>query len=267
MRDRDPARGRPRRLERDRDRDRARGSAQLGGAASSSPDELAALALAVETEDLGIAAGPQDRLIQAHEGLLYMDFSESADGPLRAARPGRAAAAVRRLAARQRASRRAPCTPTCARRYARATGEPGRRSREIAELAERGRECLRDGRRPRARPRCSTANVDARARLVELDPRHLRHDRARPRARRGGQLRRLGRRDRRHRPGGATIERAARRVRGRGLRALRAPSRPATVFPPDGGLLGGRGDRRAGAEMPGDRAQRCRSAAASAVSR
>ena len=34
------------------------------------------MALAVETEDLGIAAGPQDRLVQAHEGLLYMDFAD-----------------------------------------------------------------------------------------------------------------------------------------------------------------------------------------------
>ena len=39
------------------------------------PDELAAMALAVEAEDLGIAAGPQDRFVQAHEGLLYMDFA------------------------------------------------------------------------------------------------------------------------------------------------------------------------------------------------
>jgi glucuronokinase len=35
---------------------------------------LAEMALAVETEDLGIAAGMQDRLVQAHEALLAMDF-------------------------------------------------------------------------------------------------------------------------------------------------------------------------------------------------
>lgn len=33
------------------------------------------LALAVETEELGIAAGLQDRVIQVYEGLVYMDFS------------------------------------------------------------------------------------------------------------------------------------------------------------------------------------------------
>jgi galactokinase/mevalonate kinase-like predicted kinase len=38
------------------------------------PDELAALALAVETEDLGIAAGLQDRVAQAYEGLTFMEF-------------------------------------------------------------------------------------------------------------------------------------------------------------------------------------------------
>jgi glucuronokinase len=33
------------------------------------------LALAVETEDLGIAAGLQDRVIQVYEGLVFMDFA------------------------------------------------------------------------------------------------------------------------------------------------------------------------------------------------
>ena len=40
------------------------------------PDELAAMALAVEAEDLGIPAGPQDRVAQAHQGLVHMDFSD-----------------------------------------------------------------------------------------------------------------------------------------------------------------------------------------------
>lgn len=38
------------------------------------PARLAEFALAVETEDLGIVAGPQDRVVQAHEGLMFMDF-------------------------------------------------------------------------------------------------------------------------------------------------------------------------------------------------
>ncbi len=39
------------------------------------PAELAALALSVETKELGIAAGLQDRVVQAYGGLTYMDFS------------------------------------------------------------------------------------------------------------------------------------------------------------------------------------------------
>ena len=39
------------------------------------PAALAELVLAVEVEDLGIAAGPQDRYAQAHEGLVLMDFA------------------------------------------------------------------------------------------------------------------------------------------------------------------------------------------------
>jgi glucuronokinase len=41
-----------------------------------SPDHLAEFALAVETEELGIVAGLQDRLTQAYGGLLFMDFTD-----------------------------------------------------------------------------------------------------------------------------------------------------------------------------------------------
>jgi len=39
------------------------------------PGPLASLALAVETEELGLAAGLQDRVAQTHGGLLLMDFA------------------------------------------------------------------------------------------------------------------------------------------------------------------------------------------------
>lgn len=39
------------------------------------PDELATFALAVETEDIGLVAGLQDRVSQAYEGLTFMDFA------------------------------------------------------------------------------------------------------------------------------------------------------------------------------------------------
>lgn len=41
------------------------------------PDELALAALEAETEELGIAAGPQDRVVQSHGGLVMMDFANS----------------------------------------------------------------------------------------------------------------------------------------------------------------------------------------------
>jgi glucuronokinase len=41
------------------------------------PDEVARIALRAEVEGLGIAAGPQDRVVQAHGGLVSMDFGHS----------------------------------------------------------------------------------------------------------------------------------------------------------------------------------------------
>lgn len=42
--------------------------------------ELPALALSVETDELGIAAGLQDRVVQAYGGLVFMDFAPTALG-------------------------------------------------------------------------------------------------------------------------------------------------------------------------------------------
>lgn len=39
------------------------------------PAQLATLALSVETEELGLPAGLQDRVIQAYEGCVFMDFN------------------------------------------------------------------------------------------------------------------------------------------------------------------------------------------------
>lgn len=41
------------------------------------PGDLAEMVLAVEAEDLGLAAGPQDRYAQAHGGLVLMDFAHT----------------------------------------------------------------------------------------------------------------------------------------------------------------------------------------------
>jgi hypothetical protein len=47
------------------------------GAASIglSRDRLASFVLKIETEELGITAGLQDRVVQAYEGLVHMDFT------------------------------------------------------------------------------------------------------------------------------------------------------------------------------------------------
>lgn len=44
------------------------------------PADLADVALAVETEDLGIVAGLQDRVAQAYEGLTFMEFGAACNG-------------------------------------------------------------------------------------------------------------------------------------------------------------------------------------------
>ncbi|UTI66618.1 hypothetical protein NBH00_10490 [Paraconexibacter antarcticus] len=48
---------------------------------------LPMVALAVEAEDLGIAAGPQDRVVQAAGGLVAMDFARGGLGTARAVDP------------------------------------------------------------------------------------------------------------------------------------------------------------------------------------
>ena len=40
------------------------------------PPLQAKLALETETKELGVPAGPQDRVIQVYEGLVYMDFAK-----------------------------------------------------------------------------------------------------------------------------------------------------------------------------------------------
>jgi glucuronokinase len=137
------------------------------------PTELAELALAAETEELGIPAGPQDRVVQAYEGLVYMDFGGGLAGerfelldpallpPLFIAY----AASAPRPSAAVHADLR--------RRFERRDGAVVAALEEIAALAEAGRRCLLDGDRRRL-GELMVANVAARARIIELDPRHLR---------------------------------------------------------------------------------------------
>ena len=133
------------------------------------PAALAELVLAVEVEDLGIAAGPQDRYAQAHEGARAHGL-RGRPAARRAPRPRAAARALPRVAPRRRRD--------LARR-ARRPARPGRRAARCAR-AWRGSPTTR-ARRPapcapattRAFARALDGSFDERAALMELDPRHV----------------------------------------------------------------------------------------------
>lgn len=133
--------------------------------------ELAEMALAAETEELNTLAGPQDRLAQAHEGLVHMDFRQI---PWRAKlldtarmppalvawdpEPGRDSGAVHDdVRARWEA------------------GDPGVRGvlAEFPVLVAEGLECLRSGDHRRLRALVDE-NFDLRARIFPIDERQRR---------------------------------------------------------------------------------------------
>jgi glucuronokinase len=134
-------------------------------------DALPALALAVETEELGIAAGLQDRVAQAHGGLVCMDFAveppryEPLDAallpPLFLAWRADAAAASGGVHGALRA------------RWA--AGEPAVHAAMAAlgDAARGGRECLACGDHA-GFGAAMDRSYDLRASIAELDPRHVR---------------------------------------------------------------------------------------------
>ena len=206
------------------------------------------MALAVETEDLGIAAGPQDRLVQAHEGLLYMDFAD--DGwrcePLDPELLPPLFCAYREDAAAPSGG----VHDDLRRRFE--AGEAGTRSllARIGELAERGREALLDG-RAEALAGLMSRNFELRSQLVELAPAHVRMIELANELG-GAHPRRLRWSDRRRRAGCGRDRAPPRRVRRRGLRLVAAiPPRFSAGRRAQSRF---RGDARRGQlEMPGDR--------------
>ncbi len=128
---------------------------------------LPGLALSVETDGLGIVAGLQDRVVQTHRGLVFMDFEADRHEPLdcallpplfvawdtsAAARSGIAHAGMRD-------------------RYARGEHAVVRAMRELATLARDARLAL-ERREHAAFARALDAGYDVRARIFDLDPRH-----------------------------------------------------------------------------------------------
>ena len=170
-------------------------------------DAQAQRALAAETDELGIAAGPMDRIAQARNGLQFMDFAGTAPhveavAPAAwpaffvawARAPGEASGVVHG-GLRARFQRREPAVREAMRRF--------------AEIARAGREALERGDDARLGALIDE-NFDLRGRVVGAAPR----DRALVAlAREAGREReavRLGRRDRRARarPRAATGDRA-----------------------------------------------------------
>jgi glucuronokinase len=129
-----------------------------------SPAVLAREALAAENDELGIAAGPQDRVIQAHQGLLDMDFGDARVEPIDPALLPPLVLAHRIHPGRHSGESHA------ALRARVESGDPEALAgvRELADCAARASRALRDGDRE-ALGRALDDSFDARARIMEVD--------------------------------------------------------------------------------------------------
>jgi glucuronokinase len=141
-----------------------------------SAPELASLALAVEVEELGLTAGLQDRVAQAHEGLVYMDFeaghmARHGHGRYERLDPGLLPPLF--VAFRHDAAQASTVVHGDLRgRYER--DEPGVREAmgRLGELAAAARDALLEGDRT-GFARLLDAGFDERRRLYEPDLRHV----------------------------------------------------------------------------------------------
>jgi glucuronokinase len=142
-------------------------------AVSLPPDELAALALVVETEELGIAAGPQDRVAQAYEGLTFMDFAAGAvHGRYESLDPLLLDHPVLVCWRHDTAKESGPLHADLRERYKRGDAAVRDALADAARAARDARAALLAGERARF-CRCVDATFDARRRMMALDPRHV----------------------------------------------------------------------------------------------
>lgn len=143
------------------------------------PAELASSALAVEVQDLGIAAGWQDRVAQAYGGLSFMDFHPrhmalSLHGHREALEPAKLPPLL--IAWREDAASDSGAVHGSLRQgFDRADGGERAVAGAMVELARHARSargallrCDRGG-----FARCVDSSFDARQRLMALDPRHV----------------------------------------------------------------------------------------------
>jgi galactokinase/mevalonate kinase-like predicted kinase len=140
------------------------------------PAELASVALAVEVEDLGIAAGLQDRVAQAYAGLTFMDFDRRRAGPGARGRYEPLEPSLLPpffIAWRSDAGADSgPVHGDLRARFERGDALVRRSMAELAGLARSARRALLE-RDLHAFARCVDASFDARRRMLSLDQRHV----------------------------------------------------------------------------------------------
>jgi glucuronokinase len=133
-------------------------------------DTMAQLALSIEVDDLGIAAGLQDRLVQCHGGLVFMEFG----GPQPVAERLDATALAPLLVAWREDHSEPSGVVHADLRERWERGEAGVREAmaQLGGLARRARAALVSGALGGLRAAVD-ASFDIRAQLLELDPRHV----------------------------------------------------------------------------------------------
>jgi glucuronokinase len=133
------------------------------------PARMAELALTIETEDLGIAAGLQDRVAQAYGGLVFMEFGDGgAYEQLASALLPPLVVAWRADAAQDSGDVHASLRTRL--KAGDATTVAG--MKELAELARAARAAVIAEDHERL-ARSADESFDVRRRLVALDPRHV----------------------------------------------------------------------------------------------
>jgi galactokinase/mevalonate kinase-like predicted kinase len=135
---------------------------------SLSEPRLAAMALAVETEDLGIAAGLQDRVAQAYGGLTFMEFSQERYERLDPALLPPLVVAWRT----QTAEHSGRVHGDLRSRFERGEDGVRRGMAELADLARAARAALIAGDHETFSA-CVDGSFDVRAGMLALDPGHV----------------------------------------------------------------------------------------------
>ena len=130
--------------------------------------ELAELATSVEREDLGIPGGRQDQVVQAHEGLLFMDFSDDHYDLLDVALLPPLLLVLSADAQQPSGVAHAPLRASVARGDSAVLTE----IEELAALAREAREALID-RRAETFASCVDRTFDLRVRMMPLEPRQI----------------------------------------------------------------------------------------------